>query len=54
MVQIDVRWIKDAVSANELLRSYSREYPKREVVNVSMVPNDPMGWFMTITYKINM
>ena len=54
MIQIDTRWVKSAMDANELLREYNKEYPKREIIGISMVPNDPAGWFMTITYKINM
>lgn len=54
MVQVDVRWMESGPKANEFLREYSKEYPKREIIGVSMVPNDPAGWFMTITYKLNM
>ena len=54
MVQIDFRWIKDAGKANELLREYPKEYPKREIMSVVLVPNDPTGYFMTITYNLNM
>lgn len=54
MIQIDTRFLSSAPKANELLREYEREFPKREIIGVSMVPNDPIGWFITITYKLNM
>ena len=39
--------------ANEILRDYSRLYPKRKIIGVSMVPVEfSGGWFMTITYEV--
>lgn len=41
--------------ANEKLRIFQRDFPKREIINISMEPVEwPGGWFMTIVYKIKM
>lgn len=53
MVQIDIQAVINQAKANEFLRNYSKIYPKRKIIGVSMVPNDfPGGWFMTITYEV--
>ena len=55
MIQIDVRPILNSKEANEILRDYPRLYPKRKIIGVSMTPIDfPGGWFMTITYEVNL
>ena len=54
LVQIQVIHVLNAGQANEILREYSKSYPKRKIMNVSMVPVEfPGGWFMTITYEVN-
>lgn len=54
MIQIQVLPVVNTGQANEILRDYSKSYPKRKIINVSMSPIEyPGGWFMTITYEVN-
>ena len=53
MIQIDIIAVNNAGHANEILREYQRNFPKRKIINISMVPND-YGWFMTITYEVTL
>ena len=54
ITQIQVEPVLNQGKANELLRDYPRLYPKRKIIGVSMVPCDfPGGWFMTITYEVD-
>lgn len=54
MIQIDVEPVLNSSKANELLRVYSKLYPKRKILNISMVPIEyPGGWFMTIMYEVD-
>lgn len=53
MIQMATYVVQNQGRANEELRKFQRDFPKREIINVSMNPIDwPGGWFMTITYKI--
>ena len=52
MIQIEILTANNQATANELLREYQRTFPKRKILNISMVPND-YGWFMIITYEVN-
>jgi len=53
MIQIQVIPVQNQGHANEILRAYSQNYPKRKIIGVSMIPVDfPGGWFMTVTYEI--
>ena len=53
MIQIQVIPVQNQGHANEILRAYSQNYPKRIIIGVSMIPVDfPGGWFMTVTYEI--
>lgn len=52
LIQIAVGHVLDGKDANEKLRIFQVENPKREIIGVSMVPAEAAGWFMTITYKI--
>ncbi len=53
MIQIQVIPVLNQGQANEILRDYSKLYPKRKIIGVSMQPVDlPGGWFMTITFEI--
>lgn len=53
ITQIQVEPVLNQGKANELLRNYSKLYPKRKIIGVSMTPCDfPGGWFMTITYEV--
>lgn len=53
MIQISVLFVNNQGEANDKLRLFQRDNPKREIIGVSMVPVEPVGWFMTITYKVN-
>ena len=53
VTQLEIIPMLNQGKANEYLRAYSRNYPKREIISTVMVPNDPCGWFLTITYTIN-
>ena len=54
MIQIQVQPVLNQGIANEYLREYQRTYPKRKIIGVSMIPCDfPGGWFMIITYEVN-
>lgn len=41
--------------ANQILRSFQTEYPKRKIIGVSttMATAFPQLWFMTITYEVD-
>lgn len=53
MIQIQVIPVQNQGHANEILRAYSQNYPKRKIIGISMTPVDfPGGWFMTVTYEI--
>ena len=52
MTQIAVVFVMNQGNANEMLRAFQYQYPKRKIIGVSMVPTDPGGWFMTVTYQI--
>lgn len=54
MIQIHLQPVLNQGVANEILRDYPKLYPKRKIIGVSMTPADfPGGWFMTITYEVN-
>ena len=54
MIQIHLQPVLNQGVANEILRDYPKLYPKRKIIGVSMTPVDfPGGWFMTITYEVN-
>lgn len=38
--------------ANEYLRAYPKNFPKREIIGVDLTPNDPHGWYLKIVYNI--
>ena len=54
MVQIETLFAINYGDANEKLRAYQRNNPKRKIVNISMIPAEfPAGWFMTIMYEVD-
>lgn len=54
MIQIQIHPVLNAGMANEILRNYPKEYPKRKIIGVSMVPTEyPGGWFMTVTFEVD-
>ena len=54
MVQIAIGLVKNSGEANEKLRAFQRENPQRKIIGVFCAPADPYGFFITITYEINM
>ena len=52
LTQIAIGFVLDGKDANEKLRIFQLENPQRKIIGVSMAPNEPSGWFMTITYNI--
>ena len=52
MIQIAIGFIRNTGDANEKLRAFQRDNPQRKIVNISVAPADPFGFFMTITYEI--
>ena len=55
MVQIHTEFVINQAKANEFLREFQRNFPKRKIIGISMFPVEvPGGWFMTISYEINM
>jgi len=52
MTQIAIAFITKSGEANEMLRAFRQNYPKRQIIGVSLSDADPWGWFMTVTYII--
>ena len=52
ITQLEVIPILNQGKANEYLRTYPQNFPKREIIGTSMIPVEPHGWFLTITYNI--
>ena len=51
--QIELCFVSNSADANNQLRQFQLTYPKRKIIGVSMLPTDlPMGYFMTITYQV--
>ena len=53
MIQIAIGFVASGGEANEKLRTFQRENPKRKIIGVSCAPAEPHGFFMTITYEVN-
>jgi hypothetical protein len=53
MIQIAIGFVLNGGDANEKLRTFQRENPKRKIISVSCAPAEPHGFFMTITYEVN-
>ena len=52
LIQVFTCFVVSNNQANEILRQFQKDYPKRDIKSVSVYPNEPVGWFMTITYEI--
>lgn len=53
MIQLIVIPVQTTGDANNVLRDFQRQFPKREIIGCSMTPAEfPGGWFLTITYRI--
>jgi hypothetical protein len=54
LIQIAIGFVSNGGDANEKLRTFQLNYPKRKIIGVSVSPVEPHGYFMTITYEINL
>jgi hypothetical protein len=53
MIQVAIGFVLNGSDANEKLRLFQHENPKRKIIGVSCAPaNDANGFFMTITYDV--
>lgn len=52
MIQISLVFCNSQQEMNETLRFFQVNYPKREIKSVTVCPNEPIGYFMTITYEL--
>ena len=46
-------FVLNSGDANEKLRTFQRENPKRKIIGVSCAPQDPNGYIMTVAYEVN-
>ena len=52
-VQIEIEYTLNSEKANEFLRTWQLQYPKRKIVNVTMNSAAPaLGWYLILTYEI--
>lgn len=54
MIQIAIGFVNNGGDANEKLRAFQKENPQRKIIGVSCAPAEPAGFFMTITYEVDM
>ena len=52
MIQVAIGFVANGGDANEKLRTFQRENPKRKIINVSIAPQEPHGFFMAIVYEV--
>lgn len=52
MIQVFLQYSPSQSSANEFLRRFQVEHPTANILSVNLIPHEPMGYFMTITYNI--
>lgn len=53
MIQVAIGFVLNGGDANEKLRKFQRENPQRKIIGVFCAPAEPQGFFMTITYEVN-
>jgi hypothetical protein len=53
MIQIAIGFVLNSGDANEKLRAFQRDFPKRKIIGVSCAPAENNGYFMTITYEVD-
>lgn len=54
LVQIAIGFVLNGADANDKLRLFQKENPKRKIIGVSCAPAENAdGFFMTITYEVN-
>lgn len=51
-IQIELTFVSNSADANNQLRLFQMRFLNRKVIGVSLAPNDPAGYFMTITYEM--
>jgi len=55
MIQIAVGFVLNGTDANDKLRLFQKENPKRKIISVSCAPAEGTnGFFMTITYEVKL
>lgn len=55
MIQIAVGFVLNGADANDKLRLFQKENPKRKIISVSCAPAEGVnGFFMTITYEVKL
>lgn len=54
MIQIATGLYNSTNDINEALRLFQKQFPNRQIVNVSINEHEPAGWFVTITYDVNL
>lgn len=52
MIQVDISCHTSGQDINEYLRLWQSKYTKRKIVNIDVVPTEPVGWFLTIVYEM--
>ena len=54
MIQVAIGFVLNGGDANEKLRIFQKENPKRKIIGVSCAPAENAdGFFMTITYEVD-
>lgn len=54
MIQVAIGFVTNGADANDKLRLFQKENPKRKIISVSCAPAEGTnGFFMTITYEID-
>lgn len=54
MIQVAIGFVTNGADANDKLRLFQKENPKRKIISVSCAPAEGTnGFFMTITYEVN-
>lgn len=53
MIQIAIGFVLNGGDANEKLRAFQQDNPKRKIIGVSCAPAENNGYFMTITYEVD-
>lgn len=54
MIQIAIGFVLNGADANDKLRLFQKENPKRKIISISCAPAEGAnGFFMTIAYEVN-
>lgn len=52
MIQVSNNFYNNQEQINRALRLFQKEFPNRKIININCYPNEPMGWFVSIVYEI--